>query len=59
VDGEITENPYKLQSKAQDFYNNLYMPEGTSRLEEVLNAVPRSVSAMMNEELTVRIQTRR
>jgi hypothetical protein len=53
VDGEITDNSYELQSKAHDFYNNLYMPEGMSGLEEVLNTVPRSVSAMVNEELTV------
>ncbi|XP_071678431.1 uncharacterized protein [Lolium perenne] len=51
TDGSFTEDQLELGHMAKDFYKSLYTSEGTSGMEEVLNVVPVTVTAAMNEQL--------
>ena len=51
-DGTITEDQCELQQLSREFYTDLYRSEGTNGMDEVLAAVPVSVTAEMNAKLT-------
>jgi hypothetical protein len=51
VDGSTTEDQQELEQLTRDFYQNLYTSEGTVGMEEVLDTVPVSITAAMNEKL--------
>jgi hypothetical protein len=52
ADGSVTEDQLEIGQLTRSFYNNLYTPEGTVGMEEVLNTVPVSVTTTMNNKLT-------
>jgi hypothetical protein len=51
ANGSLTEDVQEMSSMAREFYKNLYSTEGTSGMDEVLNAVPVTVTQEMNERL--------
>jgi hypothetical protein len=59
TDGLFTEDQIELGHMAKDFYKSLYTSEGISGMEEVLNAVPVTVTAAMNEQLLAAYGMRR
>jgi hypothetical protein len=51
-DGQTVEDPEALKSMMNDFYKNLFTSEGVQDMHNVLDHVPRKVSAQMNDTLT-------
>ena len=49
--GVMTENQNELKVMVTDFYKNLYLSEGVSGIEEVLDKVPVKVTEQMNAAL--------
>jgi hypothetical protein len=50
-DGSYTEDQQEMGLLTRDFYTTLYRSEGVVGMQEVLDAVPVSVTAAMNERL--------
>jgi hypothetical protein len=51
MDGSVTEDKHEISEMARNFYSTLYSTEGTNGMDEVLDTVPVSVTADMNERL--------
>jgi hypothetical protein len=51
ANGSLSEDVQEMCSMAREFYKNLYSTEGTFGMDEVLNAVPVTVTQEMNERL--------
>jgi hypothetical protein len=47
--GDFTDDPHELSELARNFYGDLYVSEGTSGMDQVLNHVPCAVKREMNE----------
>jgi hypothetical protein len=50
-DGVITEDEQEMADLTRDFYNNLYLSEGISDLDEVIRVIPTKITESMNEAL--------
>ena len=47
-DGTVCNESTEMASMASDFYENLYRSEGVQNMDQVINTVPRKVTAEMN-----------
>jgi hypothetical protein len=50
-DGVITEDEQEMADLTRDLYNNLYLSEGISDLDEVIQVIPTKITKSMNEAL--------
>jgi hypothetical protein len=50
-DGTVTEDVDELMAMSQNFYDTLYMSEGTSGMDDILDSVAGSVTPEMNSKL--------
>jgi hypothetical protein len=50
-DGTITEDAHELGRLTTYFYKEMYRLEGVSDMDQVLNSVPATVTAEMNDAL--------
>jgi hypothetical protein len=56
LDGIVSELPVEMQQMTRSFYDDLYRSEGTQGMEEVLAAVPVSVTVEMNAKLVAHFE---
>ncbi|KAK1598491.1 hypothetical protein QYE76_048259 [Lolium multiflorum] len=50
-DGSFTEDDGEMAQLTGEFYEDLYRSEGVSNMEEVIDVIPRKVTAQMNDNL--------
>jgi hypothetical protein len=50
-DGVITEDEQEMADLTREFYNNLYLSEGISDLDEVIQVILTKITESMNEAL--------